>query len=1264
MNTQQNLIESTKNSVWYVEADIPGVKWPLQGSAVLVEMVHTETGDVGNFLLTCLHVVCGIKQVDSSFSFTKPSEIRCWRPGASYSEFDDSNSYRAELVSLRPIPETPTEHFDAYDDWVLLKIDHPKFREVSCTTVWSSGEQSISTDGLSVVGYPDGRHGFEPDDLGFRVKCTVIKSLTRSHRPDDFTFTIDTLSTKPGMSGGACFSEDGTLIGLHREGRDKSIKRTEVRVDRIADELLKGKLRPYFPEKHEQVKTETAGGKEPTQQQPVAQRTLRPNESPASRFELKELDWYDEADAEYFQGRDDDVTTVLGLLMKHSVLRLFGPSGVGKSSLLRAGLIPELKANGFRVAVVRPMGAPSVEIPRQLSQQLLDDDSRPLSSTLSLDQIVEELGPAMQKDGCRRLFLLIDQVEDVVSPLVPADARLQILSFLRQVWKSQSQEITIKALVAYRTDSDSRLGPLWQEVSGEATGLPYHTVLGLSREAAEKILRETTSQAGISTDLLPEHLLDDLIRESLPMEASGDIFPPYLQMILARLATVPKSADSEEHSPTRLRLGTVTDLIGDFMRYRLDALQSRGGDFEKAGQILQSLSRSSGQKLTLTLGEIAAEIRLHPDSLSTVLDALHDSRLIRTVGPESYELQHDRLAQVVMESLSDQDREFKAARELLSAKAMNHKRTGQWLVAQECEVLYRHKSRLTLTRSEQYLILGSILACELHTPSPVVGWGLLFNQSLIPALRGIVEDGGDYAVFSRAIDALRTFGFAEDLPLFRRIATEGYVAQQEIAVKAIADFRHTSDLILLRQLASDGDEPVRLAAIAAIPCYQQAQDLFLFRDLLSDESWEVRSEAVKAITNFDGAEAADVLRRLTVESSVYQHDAVRALGAKGHSEDRQLLRKLATCESEDVRHEAVGALGRFKCPEDLSILIYVAQNEFEDIQTLALERLIEYPTALLLPVCRTLAESEDHQIREFVAKVLGRNRDPVDLPFLRRLAKDRWFKVFSPAIRAIAETGQPEDLLFIAEFVNHETSTFRKEAVLAIGMFPQNMAMPHLCKFARKDCIAVRDATIAAVARFSQTQEVRQLLSELIDDEEEHLRIAACDALANFQNKDDLPLFRELARTKELQVRGAAVSAIAGFQQADDLELLSSLAHEETGLNQYFYPSIQAIGKYPRELVVPLLLDLAKEPSEQVRRECVEAIASFATSDDLELLVEFAKDEFFGVRKVATQAICDCCVKESVADWFEREVCILPDDVLVLLDRFLYAPEWFDCSGN
>jgi hypothetical protein len=55
---------------------------------------------------------------------------------------------------------------------------------------------------------------------------------------------------------------------------------------------------------------------------------------------------YDAADAEIFFGRETDIAGCLRRLRESGVLVVVGPSGVGKSSLVRAGVVPSLERSG------------------------------------------------------------------------------------------------------------------------------------------------------------------------------------------------------------------------------------------------------------------------------------------------------------------------------------------------------------------------------------------------------------------------------------------------------------------------------------------------------------------------------------------------------------------------------------------------------------------------------------------------------------------------------------------------------------------------------------------------------------------------------------------------------------------------------------------------------------------------------------------------------------------------------------------------------
>ena len=77
-----------------------------------------------------------------------------------------------------------------------------------------------------------------------------------------------------------------------------------------------------------------------------------PMPSAAARCPYKGLTCYDEQDAEEFCGREQEARACLERVAERSVLVLAGASGSGKSSLLRAGLVPALRRRGLQVTLL------------------------------------------------------------------------------------------------------------------------------------------------------------------------------------------------------------------------------------------------------------------------------------------------------------------------------------------------------------------------------------------------------------------------------------------------------------------------------------------------------------------------------------------------------------------------------------------------------------------------------------------------------------------------------------------------------------------------------------------------------------------------------------------------------------------------------------------------------------------------------------------------------------------------------------------------
>ena len=151
------------------------------------------------------------------------------------------------------------------------------------------------------------------------------------------------------------------------------------------------------------------------------------------------LQTFDESQAEYFFGRDPEVQRLLEKLKTSRFLAVMGSSGSGKSSLVRAGLIPALRKGAMRGSELWPIrlmtpGAhpleslaaqivrldPKASIHRTLDDLAADPRTLHLATTLALsDRPVSE-----------RVVWVIDQTEEVFTLCQDQVERTQFLDNL------------------------------------------------------------------------------------------------------------------------------------------------------------------------------------------------------------------------------------------------------------------------------------------------------------------------------------------------------------------------------------------------------------------------------------------------------------------------------------------------------------------------------------------------------------------------------------------------------------------------------------------------------------------------------------------------------------------------------------------------------------------------------------------------------------------------------------------------------------------
>ena len=240
------------------------------------------------------------------------------------------------------------------------------------------------------------------------------------------------------------------------------------------------------------------------------------------------LSAFREEDAPFFFGREEFTYRLRVMVGQHSLVAILGSSGSGKSSVVQAGLVPQLRQEGhwqitsFRPGI-RPLHSLAAALltllePQQSETERLIEASRLeealLQGELGLAEIAERI---LQKEPqARRLLLVVDQFEELYTLCPDPEVQQSFLDLLLTGVEAQRKRLeptltlvlTLRAdflgeALAYRPFSDAlqdatlNLGPMTREELAQAIVAPA-AQLGVVFEPGllERILDDVGAEPG------------------------------------------------------------------------------------------------------------------------------------------------------------------------------------------------------------------------------------------------------------------------------------------------------------------------------------------------------------------------------------------------------------------------------------------------------------------------------------------------------------------------------------------------------------------------------------------------------------------------------------------------------------------------------------------------------------------------------------------------------------------------------------------------
>ena len=212
------------------------------------------------------------------------------------------------------------------------------------------------------------------------------------------------------------------------------------------------------------------------------------------------------ADTRDFFGRDEVIERLLARLAErtsgHRFLAVVGPSGSGKSSVVRAGLIPALRAGAlpgsdtWYVAEMMPGGHPFAELEATLLR-LASNPPSDLLAALERDDrgLVEAVERVLPPDGSE-LLLLVDQLEELFTHIDDEDRRALFLASL--VTATRDRASRLRVVVTLRADFYDR--PLAYEGFGELFGRHVETLIPFSAEELDRAISGPAERVGVAVE--------------------------------------------------------------------------------------------------------------------------------------------------------------------------------------------------------------------------------------------------------------------------------------------------------------------------------------------------------------------------------------------------------------------------------------------------------------------------------------------------------------------------------------------------------------------------------------------------------------------------------------------------------------------------------------------------------------------------------------------------------------------------------------------
>lgn len=385
------------------------------------------------------------------------------------------------------------------------------------------------------------------------------------------------------------------------------------------------------------------------------------------------LESFTEAAQSYFHGRDEEIAELQRRVKGQGLTILFGESGLGKTSLLQAGLFPKLRREAFLPVYVRldfaadapPLG---LQVKHQLAEAIreakldlthkLEDEPSAwqwlhLRNSECCDDFGRDVVPVLVFDQFEEVFTLgrgaapalvdhfITELGDLTENRVPAELEASLEEDPSRAFRFDFRRSDFRVLLSLREDYLPHLEGLRSAIPSLMQNRMRLTRMNY-QQALEAVLKPGGSL------ITPEVAVEivGFVSGNKTDKLRLEVAPPLLSLVCREL-NQRRQAKGEAQITGALLEGTRSEILNNFYERCMTGKPPAVRAF-----VEDELVTDSGNRESITL-ERARRALEQKEAPAKALEQLIDNRLLRLderFGVVRVELTHDVLTGVVMAS--------------------------------------------------------------------------------------------------------------------------------------------------------------------------------------------------------------------------------------------------------------------------------------------------------------------------------------------------------------------------------------------------------------------------------------------------------------------------------------------------------------------------------------------------------------------------------------------------------------------------------------